>query len=102
MLSVTTQLSDYYDGLDAEVGRFVETAREREVRLNVTNGCVTHVDFGALRSGVHRPATGFGGPKPPFPGFLMGGAGSHPGGGVSGIAGRIAATRALRLLKKTK
>ncbi|MAF29657.1 MAG: beta-carotene ketolase [Croceicoccus sp.] len=102
MTSIKAQLGEFYDGLDTEVGRFVETAREREKRLNVTNGCVTHVDFGALRAGVHRPATGFGGPKPPFPGFLIGGAGAHPGGGVSGIAGRIAANRALRELKKMK
>lgn len=102
MAGVVEQLSEYYDGFDADVGRFVETSRERERRLNVTNGCVTHVDFGALRAGVHRPATGFGGPKPIFPGFLMGGAGSHPGGGVSGIAGRIAADRAVRALRKMR
>lgn len=99
MRSLLSQISEYYEGFDHEVGRFVETARERELRLNATNGCVTHIDFGPLRAGVHRPATGFGGPKPIFPGFLMGGAGSHPGGGVSGIAGRIAAKRALRALK---
>jgi phytoene dehydrogenase-like protein len=34
------------------------------------------------------------------PGLFLGGAGSHPGGGVSGIAGRIAASRSLRYLKK--
>ncbi|PZU08309.1 MAG: beta-carotene ketolase, partial [Sphingobium sp.] len=102
MSSILNHLGEFYDGFDTEVGRFVETAREREKRLNVTNGCVTHIDFGALRSGVHRPATGFGGPKPPFPGFLIGGAGAHPGGGVSGIAGRIAAKRASRELKKMK
>jgi phytoene dehydrogenase-like protein len=100
--SIKSHLGEFYDGLDTEIGRFVETSREREKRLNVTNGCVTHIDFGALRAGVHRPAPGFGGPKPPFPGFLIGGAGAHPGGGVSGIAGRIAANRALRELKKTK
>ena len=102
MASILSHVGEFYEGPETEIGRFVETAREREQRLNVTNGCVTHIDFGALRSGVHRPATGFGGPKPPFPGFLVGGAGAHPGGGVSGIAGRIAADRALRALKKTK
>jgi len=100
MASIIAQLSEYYDGFQHEVGRFVETARERETRLNVSNGCVTHVDFGALRAGTHRPATGFGGPKPAVPGLFLGGAGSHPGGGVSGIAGRIAASRSLRYLKK--
>ena len=99
MASIIAQISEFYDGFQHEVGRFVETPRERETRLNVTNGCVTHVDFGALRAGQHRPATGFGGPKPAVPGLYLGGAGSHPGGGVSGIAGRIAADRVLRHLK---
>jgi phytoene dehydrogenase-like protein len=101
MASIIAQVSEYYDGFQHEVGRFVETSRERETRLNVANGCVTHVDFGALRAGTHRPATGFGGPKPAVPGLYLGGAGSHPGGGVSGIAGRIASDRVLRHLKKS-
>jgi phytoene dehydrogenase-like protein len=102
MASIIAQVSEFYDGFQHEVGRFVETPREREIRLNVSNGCVTHVDFGALRAGVHRPATGFGGPKPVVPGLFLGGAGSHPGGGVSGIAGRIAAKRTLRYLKTAR
>src|SRR3546814_11571534 len=61
MKSVIDHMSEFYEGFESEVGRFVETAREREKRLNVTNGCVTPIDFGALRTGVHRTATGFGG-----------------------------------------
>ncbi len=102
MDSLIAQLSEFYDGFSSEVGRFVETPREREQRLNVTNGCVTHVDFGALRSGINRPATGFGGPIPPVSGLYIGGAGAHPGGGISGIPGRIAAKRVQRYLKKMK
>lgn len=98
MADLVAQVSEYYEGFDAEVGRFVETPREREIRLNVTNGCVTHVDFGALRSGKNRPAAGFGGPKPPVRGLYIGGAGAHPGGGITGMAGRIAARRVLRSL----
>ena len=100
MASVLAQLSEFYDGFDAEVGRFVETPRDREIRLNATNGCVTHIDFGALRTGTNRPATGFGSPKPAVPGLFLGGAGTHPGGGVSGIPGKIAAKRVLRLVKR--
>jgi len=98
MASLVAQLGAYYDGLQHEVGRFVETARERELRLNVSSGCVTHVDFGALRAGEDRPASAMGRPKPSVPGLYLGGAGSHPGGGVSGVAGRIAARRVMRAL----
>ena len=99
MRDLITQMSEYYDGFDTEVGRFVETSREREKRLNATNGCVTHIDFGSLRSGQNRPATGFGGPKPAVPGLYIGGAGAHPGGGISGLPGKIAAKRVLRTIK---
>jgi phytoene dehydrogenase-like protein len=33
------------------------------------------------------------------PGLFLGGAGTHPGGGVSGIPGQIAARRVRRFLK---
>jgi phytoene dehydrogenase-like protein len=102
MASIVDHMSEFYDGFQTEVGRWVETPREREIRLNATNGCVTHIDFGSMRSGTKRPAVGFGGPKPAIPGLFIGGAGAHPGGGISGIPGRIAAARAQRFIKKAK
>jgi phytoene dehydrogenase-like protein len=102
MKSVISHISEFYDGFDAEVGRFVETPRDRAKRLNATNGCVTHIDFGALRTGSNRPASGFGSPKPAVPGLYLGGAGTHPGGGVSGIPGKIAAKRVMRVTRKKR
>jgi len=99
MASVIAHMSEFYEGFDSEIGRFVEVPRDREKRLNVTNGCVTHIDFGSLRTGTNRPATGFGSPKPAVAGLYIGGAGAHPGGGISGIPGKIAAKRVLRVLK---
>jgi iron complex outermembrane receptor protein len=89
-------------GCHDEIGRFVEAPPDRARRLNVTHGCVTHVDFAASRAGTKRPAFGFGGPKPVVPGFFLGGAGIHPGGGVSGLPGTIAARRVERYLKKSR
>jgi phytoene dehydrogenase-like protein len=102
MDSVIAQLSEFYEGFDSEIGRFVEAPPDRAVRLNVTNGCVTHIDFASSRSGSKRPAFELGGSTPIVPGFFLGGAGIHPGGGVSGLPGRIAAHRVLRHLKKTR
>jgi len=102
MKSVLAQLSEFYEGFDSEIGRFVEAPPDRAARLNVTNGCVTHIDFAASRSGSKRPAFGLGGPEPIVPGFFLGGAGIHPGGGVSGLPGKIAAHRVLRHLKKSR
>lgn len=100
MTGVLGLVSEYYDGLDSEIGRFVESPIDRQERLRISNGCVTHIDFAASRSGLKRPAYGLGGPKPVVPGFFLGGAGTHPGGGVTGLPGRIAADRIHHYLKK--
>jgi phytoene dehydrogenase-like protein len=102
MDSVIAQLSEFYEGFDSEIGRFVEAPPDRAARLNVTNGCVTHIDFASSRAGSKRPAFELGGSAPIVPGFFLGGAGIHPGGGVSGLPGRIAAHRVLRYLKKAR
>ena len=93
------QAAQYFDGLDTTFARWVETPRERMQRLNVTNGCITHIDFALLRSGSMRPAVGLGGEVLPVAGFFFGGAGAHPGGGVSGLPGKHAADRVQRFLK---
>ena len=100
MKTILAQASEFYDGFDAEIGRFVESPIDRQERVNITNGCVTHIDFAASRSGLKRPAYGLGGDKPVVPGFFLGGAGTHPGGGVTGLPGRIVADRVKRYLKK--
>lgn len=99
---VMATISEYYDGFQHEIGRFVESPRDREQRVNVTNGCVTHIDFAASRTGSKRPGPGLGGHKPIAPGFFIGGAGIHPGGGVSGLPGRISAGRVDRWLRKSQ
>jgi phytoene dehydrogenase-like protein len=98
---VVAQASTYMDGLDTlEIGRRVEAAPDLAKRLNVHNGCVVHVDTSAMRSGAMRPAVGLGGDTLPVAGLFLGGAGIHPGGGVNGLPGRIAAGRVQRYLAK--
>ena len=60
---------------------------------------VVHIDTATTRSGLMRPAAGLGGALP-VAGLFLGGAGSHPGGGVNGLPGRIAAGRAARFLAR--
>ena len=99
MTTILEQCRDHYTGFDAEIGRFVESPMDRQARLNISNGCVTHIDFAASRSGLKRPAYGLGGPKPVAPGFFLGGAAIHPGGGVTGLPGKISADRVIRHLR---
>jgi phytoene dehydrogenase-like protein len=87
-----TQAGHYYDsGLDSEIGRRVENPEGLSRRLHVSNGCYFHVDFTPARSGPFRPAAGLGGYRTPLAGLYLAGAGTHPGGGVMGTSGRLAA-----------
>ncbi len=89
----------YMKGLkELEIGRCMEVARDWEKRLNLHNGCVIHIDTCTTRSGGMRPAAGLGGDRLPVEGLFLGGAGIHPGGGVNGMPGRLAAARVKRYL----
>jgi phytoene dehydrogenase-like protein len=93
------QSSQYMDGLkNLQIARRVEASPELAMRLNVLNGCVVHIDTATTRAGLMRPAAGLGGDTLPVAGLFLGGAGSHPGGGVNGLPGRIAAGRVSRFL----
>jgi phytoene dehydrogenase-like protein len=91
------QSGQFYDsGLDQEIGRRVETPQGLARRLRVSNGCYFHVDFTPTRSGPLRPAAGLGGYRTPLDGLYLAGAGTHPGGGVMGTSGRLAAQAVLK------
>jgi len=98
---VIDQAGQYMDGLTSlEIGRRVEASPDLAKRLNVHNGCVVHVDTSTMRSGKNRPVQGAGVEILPVAGFYLGGAGIHPGGGINGLPGRIAANRVKRFLAK--
>jgi phytoene dehydrogenase-like protein len=82
----------FYDGVEQlEIGRHVEAWPELARRTRVPDGNILHVDGTLLRQGPLRPALGFGGYRTPVPGLYLTGAGTHPGGSVSGIPGQLAA-----------
>lgn len=85
----------FLSGLDAEIGRVVHTPKDFEDRFATPKGCYFHVDMTPLRLGTNRPAAELGGYSTPVPGLYLAGAGSHPGGTVSGWCGRLAAQTAI-------
>jgi phytoene dehydrogenase-like protein len=91
--AIAARCAEFYEGFDSELGRWFEACPDRALRAGVPAGSTSQVDFGAFRLNANRPAFGLGGPKPLTPGLFLGGASIHPGGGVSGMAGRLAARR---------
>ncbi len=100
--SIVSVVAQYYGGIEElEIGRFVETPDDMHQRLNASRGAPPfHVDFAITRMGPLRPALGLGGGRGPVNGFFLGGAGSHPGPGLNGIPGQLAARAVIRGIGK--
>lgn len=95
--SVVAQAAQYYDGLqELEIGRQVLTNHDIGNLVNATGGNITHVDMTLGRAGPLRPARGFGGYRTPVDALFLTGAGTHPGGGITGGPGYVAARELLR------
>jgi len=90
--AMVARAAEFYDGVaELEIGRWVETPRLAATRTGATHGTAMHVDHLLLSQGPLRPAPGLGGVRMPVGGLYLGGAGIHPGGGVTGLPGRLAA-----------
>ncbi len=85
----------FLDGLEAEIGRCVTTPADFERQYATPRGCLYHVDMLPTRMMANRPAPGMGGSATEVRGLYLAGSGSHPGGGVFGMPGVLAARAAL-------
>jgi phytoene dehydrogenase-like protein len=86
---------------ELEIGRWVQTPADLERRLGARNGCIFHVDMTSFtRLGPLRPARGWGKHVTDVPGLALSGAGTQPGGGGSGIPGKLAEQELMRWMKK--
>jgi phytoene dehydrogenase-like protein len=92
---ITTSAGRFLGGLEDEIGRVVNSPLDFERRFQTPKGAYFHVDMLPMRLGMNRPARGLGGYRTPIKGLYLAGAGTHPGGGVSGWPGRLAAQTAL-------
>lgn len=94
------ELSGYYTNLESiEIGRFIESWQDLAQRTYATDGNLYHVDMALTRMGPFRPAFGLGGYRTPVPGLFISGAGTHPGPGVSGVPGQLAAREVIKSLR---
>jgi phytoene dehydrogenase-like protein len=96
--AAVAKAGEYFDGIaELEIGRCVQSPAELARRVHATLGStVMHVDFLPHRLGPLRPALGLGGYRTPVDRLYLGGSGSHPGFGMTGLPGRLSAREVLR------
>lgn len=93
--AIMGSVRQHLDGFDGEIGRIETSPADFGDQFATPNGSYFHVDMTPLRLAMNRPAPGLGGYRSPVRNYFHAGAGSHPGGGVSGWPGRLAAQTAL-------
>jgi len=84
------------DFADAVMHREILTPPDLEARFGITEGAMTHGEMTLDQILFMRPVPGWGRYAMPIDGLYLAGSGAHPGPGVLGGAGWLAAKRILR------
>jgi phytoene dehydrogenase-like protein len=94
---VTSMLDESLPGFASRVRHCsLLTPRDLAERYGLTEGAVTHGELTLDQIMFMRPVAGSGQYAMPVAGLYLGGAGAHPGPGVLGGPGWLAARRVLR------
>ncbi len=97
------ELCDYFPGLDGMIEhRQVLSPLDMERLFNATGGHALHGDMGDHQMFITRPVRGWASYRMPVRNLYLCGAGTHPGGGISGANGTNCAGEVLRDAKKMK
>jgi phytoene dehydrogenase-like protein len=73
------------------VGREILTPEDLERRWGITGGHIFHGEHALDQSWIARPLLGSAHYRTPVRGLYMASAGTHPGGGLTGLPGMLAA-----------
>ncbi len=94
---VLDELDGYFPGISSSVlHRQVLSPLDLERVLGMTGGHALHGEMAPDQLFMNRPVRGFADYRTPIVGLYLCGAGTHPGGGVSGANGRNCAAEVLR------
>jgi phytoene dehydrogenase-like protein len=94
--AVTAAIADVVPCFGSRVlHRVAWTPRDLEDRFGLTDGAATHGEMSLDQILFMRPVAGWGHHAMPIRGLYLGGAGTHPGPGIAGGAGWLAARRLL-------
>lgn len=97
------QLCDYFPGLDGMIEhRQILSPLDMERLFNATGGHALHGDMGDHQMFITRPVRGWASYRMPIRNLYLCGAGTHPGGGISGANGTNCAREMIREAKKLK
>jgi phytoene dehydrogenase-like protein len=97
-----SQLCDYFPGLDGLVEhRQVLSPLDMERLFGATGGHALHGDMGDHQIFIMRPVRGWAGYRMPIGNLYLCGAGTHPGGGISGVNGTNCAREVIRDARAT-
>ncbi|HEX9894890.1 MAG TPA: NAD(P)/FAD-dependent oxidoreductase, partial [Gemmatimonadales bacterium] len=101
--TVTRLIDEAVPGFAARVRhRVCNTPNDLEHRFGITEGAVTHGELTLDQILFMRPVPGWGRHEMPIAGLYLGGVGTHPGPGVLGGPGWLAAKRVLAGRKKAR
>ncbi|MGA7932052.1 MAG: NAD(P)/FAD-dependent oxidoreductase, partial [Kovacikia sp.] len=91
------KLAEYAPNVkNATIARRVESPAELGARLGALNGNYYHIDMSLDQMIFFRPLPEIANYKTPIEGLFLTGAGTHPGGSISGMPGRNCARVFLR------
>ena len=97
------QLATYFPNLPGSIlHRQVLSPLDMERLLGISGGHPLHGDMGSDQLFALRPVPGYGGYRTPVDGLYLCGAGTHPGGGVTGANGRNCAREVLRDVRSAR
>jgi phytoene dehydrogenase-like protein len=80
--------------------RYIQTPLDLERNTGLLRGNIMHIDMSLDQMFMFRPLPELSRYKTPIEGLYLTGAGTHPGGGVSGASGRNAASAVLADLQR--
>ncbi|ACK69191.1 FAD dependent oxidoreductase [Gloeothece citriformis PCC 7424] len=100
---VMDKIAEYAPNLkNAVIARRVESPAELSQRLGVYNGNHYHIDMTLEQMVFFRPLPEIANYKTPIEGLFLTGAGTHPGGSISGLPGRNCARVFLNIQQPLK
>ncbi len=94
--TIVQTVASYAPGLrDTILHQRLTTPLDWEQQFGLTEGCLHHGQMGLEQMFAMRPVPGWGQYATPIANLYLCGAGSHPGGGLTGLPGRNAARQIL-------